>query len=209
MNFELQRFDTESGPKWIRDGVSHPRSTGTYANAWCFIPAGKTYTNTSTSYYDDAYEITMHYFTFSPDGNETIRIAKADGSKIKWGFGDDGIEGQTTTAVTYTGSVPASDILVTGSDRSLLRITIDGVEYTVGENGHLVAVPTAVVLGSIKVYHNGTAYDVASIYDTKQTELNLTIWHDDAEGYISLTTEKPSAPCLAIRHNGANYYAMK
>lgn len=208
MQFDLQRFD--NGPKWIRDGVAHPRAYGTYANAWCFIPAGKTYTVTRSSYYDDAYEVTLTRYTYSPDGNETIRIAKADGSKMKeYAFGDDGIENQTTTTVTYTGSVPASDILVTGSDRNLLRITIDGVEYMANEDGHLVAVPTVAVIGSIKVYHSGVAYDVASIYDSAQTEHNLKIRHNNADGYVLLTTTKPGTPCLAVRHNGANYYAMK
>lgn len=182
--FDLQRFGTESGPKWIRDGVLHPRSSGTYANAWCFIPAGKTYTETSTSYYDNAYEMTMNYFTHSPDGNETIRIAKADGSKIKWGFGDDGIEGQTTTAVTYAGGVPASDILVTGSDRSLLRITIGGVVYMADDNGKLVLASVPIAAGAwYPCYSEQTTFGWLAAASTTQNggyledgDTNVTIW---------------------------------
>lgn len=184
MNFDLQRFDTESGPKWIRDGVSHPMSMSTYANAWCFIPAGKTYTATSTSYYDNAWEMTMQYFTHSPDGNETIRIAKADGSNIKWGFGDDGIEGQTTTAVTYTGGVPASEIVVTGSDRSLLRLTIDGVEYMADDDGKLVLASVPIAAGAwYALYSERTTYGWLAAASTTQNEgylddgdTNVTIW---------------------------------
>lgn len=205
MYFDLQRFDTLSGPIWIKDGQTSI-SMLTVAYAFCFIPAGKTYTRNISQ--DNGFGPSIVHY--SPDGNETIRIAVVDSNYIvEYGWVKlDGVEGQTTTTLTATlNNATVDDFIVTGSDRHLLRITIDGVEYMVGDDGHLV--PASVSSGSIKVYHEGTAQVVANIYNAKTVALNLVIQHNNSDYYIPLTATKPSAPCLAVRNEGAIYYAMK
>lgn len=196
MFFDLQRFDTLSGPKWIRDGVLGESSSLNTNAAWCFIPAGKTYASTYTpgkDYDGDGIPDGPGYTTYSPNGNETIRIKNESysGTLVIAGNRPAGVEGfegatSTTTTATLVSGVAISDILVTGSDRNLLRITIDGVKYMVDDDGHLVEVPTAVdISGSAwyALYSEQTTFGWLSTDSTTanagyldDNDSSVTIW---------------------------------
>lgn len=197
MYFDLQRFDeTLNGPKWINTWNMGP-GLHPFPDVQYWIPAGSTYQRVTRTY--TMYTPALTLSNNEPSGNDTIAITCLAGVPSP--------DTSTTVTASLWSGYTISDVVVTGSDRNLLRITIDGVEYTVGDDGHLVQ-PSSVI-GTIKVCHNGSAYDVANIYGTAQAEHNLAIRHNNADGYVSLTTTKPSAPCLAVKHNGTNYYAMK
>lgn len=198
MQFDLQRFDeTANGPKWINtwDGMPPHYSP----DVQYFIPSGKTYARITRTY--NVYEPPLALTHNEPNGNDTIAVTCLTGVPSP--------DTSTTVTASLWSGYAVSDVVVTGSDRNLLRITIDGVEYMADDDGKLIAVPTASIIGAIKACNNGVAYDVASIYNTVQTEQNLTIRHNNADGYVPLTTTKPSAPCLAVRHTARITYAMK
>ena len=132
MYFDLQRFDeTGYGPKWIWQDENVDGYQG--ETLW-FIPAGKTYTikREKRWWYGMQLEVNVPY----PDDNATIII---EGNQ--YGAAALGSVPSPDTSTTVTASLRSgqaiSDVVVTGSDRNLLRITIDGTEYTVGDDGHL------------------------------------------------------------------------
>lgn len=61
-------------------------------------------------------------------------------------------------------------------------------------------------IGSIKVYRDGAAHEVASIYDGATAAQNLVIRHDGANCYVPLSAGNASGR-LALIHNGVRFIA--
>ena len=173
MNFDLQRFDTESGPKWIRDGVSHFWANETYANAWCvplvagqssgrlaFYHGGTRYIAASPiagqNWYPSSGSV-WGWLASDSTADDAGYLDAGDTDVTIWVSGVSSVTGDTDTAVlTLASGAAVSDVTVTGDTSAFF--VVDGLDYSVVSGRLVRATPASAAVVNKMLRSNGKLF---------------------------------------------------